>query len=95
MIGSQDLLIALVIGVFMFGAKKLPEMARGLGESLKEFKKATAGEADPVAPTSAATTLPPPAVSPPPCSTCHRLLEAGWTHCPTCGAPAGTAQATG
>ena len=31
MIGSQDLIIALVIGLVLFGSKKLPELARGLG----------------------------------------------------------------
>lgn len=39
MIGTQDLLIALAIGVFFFGAKKLPELSRSLGRALTEFKK--------------------------------------------------------
>jgi sec-independent protein translocase protein TatA len=39
MIGTQDLLIALAIGVFFFGAKKLPELSRSLGKALSEFKK--------------------------------------------------------
>jgi sec-independent protein translocase protein TatA len=39
MIGGQDLMIALAIGLILFGSKKLPELARGLGQSLKEFKK--------------------------------------------------------
>ncbi|HYS18944.1 MAG TPA: twin-arginine translocase TatA/TatE family subunit [Candidatus Binatia bacterium] len=39
MIGTQDLLIALTIGVFFFGAKKLPELSRSLGRALSEFKK--------------------------------------------------------
>ena len=46
MIGSQDVIIALVIGLVLFGSKKLPELARGLGQSLKEFKKATSSEVD-------------------------------------------------
>lgn len=35
--------IGLVAGLFIlfFGAKKLPELARGVGKSIKEFKKAT------------------------------------------------------
>jgi sec-independent protein translocase protein TatA len=37
--GSELILILLVIFVF-FGAKKLPEMAKGLGEGIREFKKA-------------------------------------------------------
>ena len=37
---SEIILIALVIILF-FGAKKLPEIARAIGQSLKEFKKAS------------------------------------------------------
>ncbi len=40
-IGTQELLIILVIVLLLFGAKKLPELARGLGKSMQEFKKAT------------------------------------------------------
>jgi len=39
-LGPQDLWIALALGVFFFGAKKLPELARGLGQAIKEFQKA-------------------------------------------------------
>ena len=38
--GGQDLLILLVIVLILFGAKRLPELARGLGQSVNEFKKA-------------------------------------------------------
>jgi sec-independent protein translocase protein TatA len=37
---GQDLLILLVIVLILFGAKRLPELARGLGQSVNEFKKA-------------------------------------------------------
>ena len=40
-IGGPELLIILVIILLLFGAKKLPELAKGLGKSMKEFKKAT------------------------------------------------------
>ena len=39
-IGSTEILIIAVIVLILFGGKKLPEMARGLGESLKEFRNA-------------------------------------------------------
>jgi len=39
MIGTQDLLIALALGAFFFGAKKLPELSRSLGRALVEFKR--------------------------------------------------------
>ena len=38
--GGPELLIILVIILLLFGAKKLPELAKGLGKSMKEFKKA-------------------------------------------------------
>ncbi|MCL2791778.1 MAG: twin-arginine translocase TatA/TatE family subunit [Spirochaetaceae bacterium] len=41
MIGIQQLLLILVIVLVLFGAKKLPELAKGLGSALREFRKAT------------------------------------------------------
>lgn len=38
-LGAQELLLILVIILVLFGAKRIPEMARGLGKSLSEFKK--------------------------------------------------------
>jgi TatA/E family protein of Tat protein translocase len=50
MIGPQDVWVALALGIFFFGAKKLPELSRSLGQALSEFKKGVAGpEADPPA----------------------------------------------
>lgn len=37
-IGTPELIIALVIIFLLFGAKRMPEMARGIGQSLKIFK---------------------------------------------------------
>lgn len=45
MIGGQELIIILIIVVLLFGAKKIPELAKGLGNGIKEFKKASS-EAD-------------------------------------------------
>lgn len=39
--GVQELLIILAIVVLLFGAKKIPELFRGMGEGMKEFKKAS------------------------------------------------------
>jgi sec-independent protein translocase protein TatA len=38
-IGVQELLILLVIFVLLFGATKLPQIGRGLGEGIRNFKK--------------------------------------------------------
>ncbi len=38
--GWPEIVFILVIVLLLFGAKKLPELARGLGQSLGEFKKA-------------------------------------------------------
>jgi len=39
-IGSGEILIVAIVLLFLFGGKKLPELAKGLGESGKELKKA-------------------------------------------------------
>ncbi|MDQ8184399.1 twin-arginine translocase TatA/TatE family subunit [Pelagicoccus sp. SDUM812002] len=39
--GWPEITIVIVIFILLFGAKKLPELARGVGKSIKEFKKAT------------------------------------------------------
>ena len=40
------LIIVLVIVLLLFGAKRVPELARGLGSGLSEFKKGTQGEGE-------------------------------------------------
>ena len=39
-LGGPDLFIILLIVLILFGAKKLPDLARSLGQSVNEFKKA-------------------------------------------------------
>ncbi len=38
-IGGQELLLILAIVVILFGAKKIPELAKGLGKGIKNFKE--------------------------------------------------------
>ncbi len=39
-IGLPELLIILAVAVLLFGGKKIPEVAKGLGEGIKNFKNA-------------------------------------------------------
>lgn len=43
MIGTQELLIVLAILLLVFGGTRLPQLAKGLGKSIREFKQGTAG----------------------------------------------------
>ena len=40
-LGGGEIFLILFIVLLLFGAKKLPELARGLGKGIKEFKDAT------------------------------------------------------
>jgi len=42
----MHLIIILVIALIIFGPGKLPELGKGLGKSIREFKKAMSGEDD-------------------------------------------------
>ncbi|MBW8334931.1 MAG: twin-arginine translocase TatA/TatE family subunit [Prolixibacteraceae bacterium] len=44
MIGPQELIIVLVVVVLMFGGTKIPELMKGLGKGIKEFKNASKSE---------------------------------------------------
>ena len=39
-IGFPELLMILLIALFVFGGKRLPEVARGLGAGIRDFKRA-------------------------------------------------------
>jgi sec-independent protein translocase protein TatA len=81
MIGSQDVLIGVILLVFLFGAKKLPELAGSLGKSMKEFRRATSeAEAEPAPPPS-----PAPIDATSRCATCQTPAQQEWRHCPECG----------
>ena len=40
MFGGQEIILVLVIVLVLFGGKKIPELMRGLGKGINEFKKA-------------------------------------------------------
>ena len=43
-IGLPELVVILVVAVLLFGGKKIPEVAKGLGEGIRNFKNALKGE---------------------------------------------------
>jgi len=51
-IGFGELLIILVIVLVLFGANKLPQLGKGLGEGIRSFKKSFEGEEEKPAPPS-------------------------------------------
>ena len=62
------LIVLAVVAFLLFGAKRLPELGKGLGEGLKGFREGIKGVADPAPPppTQQASVQPPP---PPPTAT--------------------------
>ena len=43
-LGGSEFIIILVIVLLLFGGKKIPELMKGLGKGIKEFKDASKGE---------------------------------------------------
>jgi sec-independent protein translocase protein TatA len=40
-LGGTEIFLILAVALLLFGGKKLPELAKGLGQGIREFKKAT------------------------------------------------------
>ncbi|MCA9324677.1 twin-arginine translocase TatA/TatE family subunit [Candidatus Saccharibacteria bacterium] len=45
-LGAPELIVILLIALLLFGGKKLPELSRSLGESMKELRKGMNDSAD-------------------------------------------------
>jgi sec-independent protein translocase protein TatA len=54
------LIVLAVVAFLLFGAKRLPELGKGLGEGLKGFKEGLKGINEPSGPTTTAQNTPPP-----------------------------------
>lgn len=46
-LGAPEIIIILVIVLLLFGGKKIPEMMKGLGKGMKDFKEASQNPATP------------------------------------------------
>ncbi|WP_408870349.1 twin-arginine translocase TatA/TatE family subunit [Blattabacterium cuenoti] len=44
--GTTEIVVIVILALLLFGGKKIPELMRGLGTGLKEFKKASEEEKD-------------------------------------------------
>lgn len=44
---GADIAVILVVAALLFGGKKIPELAKGLGEGIRNFKGSIKGEAEP------------------------------------------------
>jgi sec-independent protein translocase protein TatA len=42
-VGGTEVLLIMLVTLLLFGSKRMPDLARGLGKSIREFKKATSG----------------------------------------------------
>lgn len=45
-IGTTEIIIIAVVLLILFGGKKLPELGRGLGDAIREFKRSFKGESE-------------------------------------------------
>lgn len=68
-LGGPELIVILVILLVLFGGAKLPELAKGLGKSIKEFKRASQETDDHGVPTPERASPPVQAQPPPPATT--------------------------
>jgi sec-independent protein translocase protein TatA len=59
-LGGGEIILILALVLILFGAKKLPELAKGLGQGIKEFKKATREVTEEVSASMNETPPPPP-----------------------------------
>lgn len=45
-LGTTEIILIVLVVILLFGGKKIPELMKGLGQGMREFKKASKGEAD-------------------------------------------------
>jgi len=63
-LSGSELMVIMIVALVLFGAKKIPEFAKGLGQAMKEFKKASSDVSNEIH--NAMNQETPPPTSPPP-----------------------------
>ncbi len=81
-IGGWEVILILAVVLILFGAKKLPDLAKGLGTGIKEFKKATREVTDEIQNAGNEVTAPPPAPKIPPPNTAAQTQSPPQPHPP-------------
>jgi sec-independent protein translocase protein TatA len=59
-LGGPEVLLIFAVLLLLFGGSKLPELAKGLGKSIKEFKHASREDAEPAQTANSHSTVAPP-----------------------------------
>ena len=67
------LILLAIVAFLLFGAKRLPELGKGLGEGLKGFREGIKGVTDPAPPTTQQSTQTP--APPPPASSKIKIMS--------------------
>jgi sec-independent protein translocase protein TatA len=68
-LGGGEVFVILAVVLILFGAKKIPELAKGMGQGIKEFKKATREVSDELHNSMSDNPPPPPQRTLPPAAT--------------------------
>jgi sec-independent protein translocase protein TatA len=82
---GPKLLIIVFLFVLLFGAKKIPEIAQGIGKGMREFRKATRDISDPGNDEAAPPTAAVQESATIPCFYCSKEVARDARFCPSCG----------
>jgi sec-independent protein translocase protein TatA len=83
-LGGGEIIVILLVFLVLFGARKIPELAKGLGQGIKEFKKATREVTDEIQ-----NSINSPAPAPPPATEPRQIVEATPAEKSAASVPAG------
>jgi len=84
-----DIVIILLVAILLFGPSRLPEIGRGLGKAMTEFRRGITGKPEEPGPARQAPAAPPPPLSPTGSNLCPQCAAANPSDarfCNSCGA---------